>query len=246
MIPTRDRPEWLQEAVASVLAQTIRDFELIVVNDGGSPVELPDDPRVRELWQEGRGPAAARNAGIRESRGDYVCFLDDDDLYKPDRLFLGMQSAPFVVVGQVGMPSFRPRRLLVDPVPNVGQVTIRRELCPPFDERFRASEDVEWWVRAGSLGPVPALGSGLIRRDHEGRSRVSTSNRRRLAARLRLLAIHKDFFSLRPSAAAHQWKRVGGLALVLGRKRLARFAFLRSLRLRADPRTMVHLIRTLV
>ncbi len=81
------------EAVASVVAQTVDDWECIVVDDGGG--ELPDehdpaalgDPRVRVLRRDQPGgPAAARNAGIDAARGRIITFLDDDDRYRADRL----------------------------------------------------------------------------------------------------------------------------------------------------------------
>ena len=92
IIPTYNRPEQLKRAVASVLKQSFRDFEIVVVNDGGEPVER----QLRKLDGEGkityvnhgrnRGLAAARNTGLRLARGKYVAYLDDDDEFYPDHL----------------------------------------------------------------------------------------------------------------------------------------------------------------
>lgn len=86
VIPTRDRPRLLSRCLAAVLMQECRwPIEVIVVNDGGCEL-LPDvgrDARVRVLGASGRGPAAARNAGIRAASGDIVLFTDDDALPKP-------------------------------------------------------------------------------------------------------------------------------------------------------------------
>ncbi|MGN6868370.1 MAG: glycosyltransferase family 2 protein [Solirubrobacteraceae bacterium] len=81
----------VHSAIGSVLAQTIPDLELIVVNDGSTDgtaeaLARVTDPRVRILSQPNRGPAAARNAGIGQARGDYVAFLDSDDLLMPTYL----------------------------------------------------------------------------------------------------------------------------------------------------------------
>jgi glycosyltransferase involved in cell wall biosynthesis len=79
-------------ALASVLAQTHGDFELIVVDDGSSDGTLAAvapfeaDPRVRVISQENKGLSAARNTGIEASRSDRVAFLDSDDLWLPDYL----------------------------------------------------------------------------------------------------------------------------------------------------------------
>lgn len=81
IIPTRDRPDFLGEAVASVLAQSVIDFEVLIVNDGNGQISLPLDPRIRILHNYQRGPVPARNLGVSEARGDYIAFLDDDDVW---------------------------------------------------------------------------------------------------------------------------------------------------------------------
>ncbi len=81
IIPTRDRPDYLAEAVASVLVQTHRQLELLIVNDGSVPVSLPDDNRVRVLDSGQRGAVPARNMGLDTARGDVIAWLDDDDTW---------------------------------------------------------------------------------------------------------------------------------------------------------------------
>ncbi len=75
IIPTHNRPELLKKAVASVEAQTYRDFELIVIDDVDS-----------------RGGGWARNQGIRKAKGEYLAFLDDDDEWMPDKLKIQMEQ----------------------------------------------------------------------------------------------------------------------------------------------------------
>jgi glycosyltransferase involved in cell wall biosynthesis len=87
LIPTRNRPVFLQKAVASVLAQSHPDFELIIVNDGGDPLSAFDDPRIRTLDSGEAGAVPARNMGLRAASGDVVAWLDDDDRWI-DRNFL--------------------------------------------------------------------------------------------------------------------------------------------------------------
>ena len=92
VIPTHNRREILQRTLAGALAQEGVEHEVIVVDDGSSDgtaerVEQMGDQRVRVLRHEqARGVAAARNAGIREAAGDWLAFLDDDDLWAPDKL----------------------------------------------------------------------------------------------------------------------------------------------------------------
>jgi len=90
VIPTCDRAWALPTAVRSAAAQTFRALEIIVVDDG-SRDDTPEicrhlaarDPRVRHLRQANRGLPAARNAGLAAARGEWVAFLDDDDLWHP-------------------------------------------------------------------------------------------------------------------------------------------------------------------
>ena len=89
------RARWqVGAAAASVLGQTYRDFELVLVDDGstddsGQVIEQltrEDVSRVRGVHQQNAGAAAARNLGIAVSRGECVCFLDSDDEWLPRKL----------------------------------------------------------------------------------------------------------------------------------------------------------------
>jgi glycosyltransferase involved in cell wall biosynthesis len=95
VIPTRDRPRLVSRAIASALAQTTPDLEVLVVDDGSvEPVRPPDDGRVRVLRQEPpRGPCAARNLAMTAARGRWITFLDDDDELEPDMLAVSLRGA---------------------------------------------------------------------------------------------------------------------------------------------------------
>jgi glycosyltransferase involved in cell wall biosynthesis len=91
VIPTYNRAHVIGDAVASVMAQTFRQFELVVVDDGSTDgtaeiLASISDPRLRAIRQANAGAAAARNAGVRAARGTLISFLDSDDLWKPDKL----------------------------------------------------------------------------------------------------------------------------------------------------------------
>lgn len=92
ILPTYKRPNLLPRAIQSVLGQTYRNLELIVVDDASpdnteSVVRQFDDPRLRYIrLPVNRHAAAARNIGIKESRGEFVAFLDDDDMWLVQKL----------------------------------------------------------------------------------------------------------------------------------------------------------------
>ena len=91
IIPVYNTGEIIKETIASVRMQTFRDFEIIIVDDGSSDntVELIDDqndPAVRIIRQENTGIAGARNRGMAEAKGEYLAFLDHDDLFLPEKL----------------------------------------------------------------------------------------------------------------------------------------------------------------
>ena len=92
IIPTYNRAHMIDRAIRSVLSQTFRDFELIVVDDGSEDdtddvIRRIDDARVRSIRHEvNKGAQAARNTGIDAVRGEYISFLDSDDEWRPDKL----------------------------------------------------------------------------------------------------------------------------------------------------------------
>ena len=91
VVPARDAGATIGETITSVLRQTVADWELIVVDDGSrdetvARVQGFDDPRVRVISSERRGLGAARNLGLDSAVGEFVAFLDADDLWASDKL----------------------------------------------------------------------------------------------------------------------------------------------------------------
>ncbi len=83
VVPTRDRPDQLLRCLGALAGQSVRSFEIVVVDDGSAEkaavvTAVRTEPRARLVRTGGRGPAAARNVGAREARGAILCFTDDD------------------------------------------------------------------------------------------------------------------------------------------------------------------------
>ena len=108
IVPTYNRAYCICRAIDSVREQTHANWEVMLVDDGSADdtadliaSRYGDEPRVRYLHQSNAGVTVARNRGIRESRGDYIAFLDSDDVWKPWKL--EVQLACFRFFPQVGM-----------------------------------------------------------------------------------------------------------------------------------------------
>ncbi len=91
IIPLYNKGLYINRALTSILDQTIRDFEVIVVDDGSTDngaetVRKINDPRIRLVRQKNQGVSAARNRGVSESSADFVAFLDADDEWMPSHL----------------------------------------------------------------------------------------------------------------------------------------------------------------
>src|SRR5690242_5053753 len=94
IIPAYNSERYIADALRSVLAQTYMPQEIIVVDDGSSDGTAraldPFRSTIRYIYQKNRGEPAARNTGMREAKGDYIAFLDADDLWLPEKLDLQM------------------------------------------------------------------------------------------------------------------------------------------------------------
>jgi glycosyltransferase involved in cell wall biosynthesis len=261
IIPTYGRSALLAEAVASVLAQSFTDFECIVVDDASPEAPtLPDDPRLQLIVRpHNGGPPAARNTGIAAATGDYVAFLDDDDVWRPERLSAAAEAhtrAPVAICWQstLGAPEARPSRVLEGDVrdtvldgiiPHLGATSIERTVTPTFDERYEASDDVDWWWRvAQELRVATAPYVGMLYRVHTG-PRTRTGQQKRIENSRMFMAERADWFRAHPRAKAFRMKRMGLSALLVNDRRLALQCFATSFRLHPEPRTAWHALRTL-
>jgi GT2 family glycosyltransferase len=180
VVPTYQRRALVRRAVASVLAQTRAQFEVIVVDDGstdGTREALADlDERVRCVWQPNRGVAAARNVGIGLARAPIVAFLDSDNTWLPDHLetitavlerfpraVLVSTCPRGVIAGRDAVERARLVEVLPDAVGQVGfisGVAVRRaalEAVGRFDERLRVGEDRDLWLQLSLRGPFALL-----------------------------------------------------------------------------------------
>jgi glycosyltransferase involved in cell wall biosynthesis len=180
IIPAFNQGHYLGEAIQSVIDQTFPDFELIVVDDGSTDKTAQVacsflDPRVHYIHQENRGLSAARNTGILRSSGEYLTFLDSDDLFVADKLEtllnalqqdpgLGFVAGQAVLIDENALPLGKifdtplpenPANLLLWNPLHVCSVMLRRdwqEKAGLFDETLNAYEDWDMWLRLARVG----------------------------------------------------------------------------------------------
>jgi glycosyltransferase involved in cell wall biosynthesis len=166
IIPTRNREHYLREAVASVITQTAKDFELLVVNDGNPLAINFADPRIRIIDNRQAGHVPARNTGVRNATGHLVAFLDDDDIWIDESHLarashLLATSAHFTFAdGIMRFPGeATPRKFALDATPKslerdntilISAVCYHRNLhdtLGTFDESLPYYWDWDWYMR---------------------------------------------------------------------------------------------------
>jgi glycosyltransferase involved in cell wall biosynthesis len=153
IIPTRNRPEFVIEAAMSVLAQRHEGLELIIVNDGSTPVPKINDMRVRIIDSGQRGAVPARNLGLLAAKGDAIAWLDDDDVWT-DAHFLSyccdaLQQKSDFVFGDGALVA-SPESLMHDNTILISSVCYRRSLhdgLGMFDEALPYYWDWDWYLR---------------------------------------------------------------------------------------------------
>lgn len=221
ILPVRNGEAWLARSIASILRQTHRTLELIVVDDGstdrtGAIARATGDPRVTVLTQSPRGLPRALNRAVGESRGPLIARMDADDESRPERLarqvaFLaarpevGVVGTACVERGPAGEETLlRPpegdeaiRRALIRYNPLVhSSIMMRRAVLDRvggYDEAFAVAQDYDLWLRLGAVTRLANLGDPLVTR-HLVSGRVTAAredDRLRAEARARWRAVRR-------------------------------------------------------
>ncbi len=190
IIPTYNRGWIIKDAINSVLAQSYKDVELIVVDDGSTD-HTPEilnlyQKDIRVIRQHNQGVSAARNRGIEAASGRFIAFLDSDDLWLPHKLSRQVEffsSTPDALICQTEEIWFRnnvrvnPKKrhkklsgMIFEPslalcLVSPSAVMIKRNLFDEvgiFDETLPACEDYDLWLRISCRYPVYLIDTPLI------------------------------------------------------------------------------------
>jgi glycosyltransferase involved in cell wall biosynthesis len=181
IIPFHDRFEWTCQAIATVIGQSYQDFEIIVVDDGSAEDYRPSieklDARISYIRQEQRGAGAARNAGIKVAVGEFIAFLDSDDLFLPEKLEIQigilrdhpevlLTHSSYILVDETGneialVPSgtftgYVYPRIYFGCRIVTSTVIVKKKVFEhlEFEERARIGQDIILWMKISKLGKI--------------------------------------------------------------------------------------------
>lgn len=184
IIPTCNRPDCLPNALDTAIIQTFRNFEVVVVNDGGLDVsdiinKYQQKINIQYHVHSGnKGPSAARNTAIRNAKGKYIAYLDDDDIWYPNHLEIVVDTLETTSYSVAYTDAYRITQVMKDGEyvtmskdvfhsqdfnweyflvgDYIGPLSILHEkACMEkigfFDESLRTHEDLDMWIRMGRL-----------------------------------------------------------------------------------------------
>jgi len=205
ILPTWNRADWLQKSIESVLVQTFRDFELVVVDDfstdSTAEILAAYSGKIRSIFlTKNRGVSVARNAAISTSDSEWIAFLDSDDFWHPEKLqkqiaqTKNRPECPIHFTDEIWIRKgvrvnpkkkhqkkegwiFKPSLELCLISPST--VLLRRELFEIhglFDETLPICEDYDLWLRLTAKHPVALLNEKLMTRHGGHADQLSRSD----------------------------------------------------------------------
>ena len=190
IIPTFNRKDFIVEAIESVLKQSVKPYEVIVVDDGSQDgtgdLIKKKFADIVYIYQENKGVSAARNRGIKEAKGDYIALLDSDDLWKRDKLKkhiefiekhpeyrVSQTDEVWIRNGKFVNPMKKHKKYggfifdkclplcIVSPSAVIIEKTVFKDYGY-FDETMPACEDYDMWLRVSAFEPIGFLEEKLI------------------------------------------------------------------------------------
>jgi GalNAc5-diNAcBac-PP-undecaprenol beta-1,3-glucosyltransferase len=216
IIPTFKRAEFIPRVIENVRRQTHANIEILVIDDGSpdhtsSVVNAIPDSRIRYIRHEtNKGVSAARNTGIREARGEYIAFIDDDDMWSEDKLekqLKALNTYDVVVCAAIadGLPLRMHKRPDIThddlrkggfaPSSLVGKAHVFRDVM--FDENLRQGEDWDMFIRIAQRYSIGWVEGNLLiynKGDHARATNVAKHlSGPELEKRTAILYKHREF-----------------------------------------------------
>ncbi len=248
VIPTYNRSELVKDAISSALEQTFESFEVIVVDDHSTDntknvVASFQDFRIKYIVNDRtKGGAGTRNAGIFRAKGDWVAFLDDDDVWLPEKLKLfydeikkNRDNVGIVYSGRVEydfekkreMAAFLPEKkgsiqndlLYENHIGTFSGVIIRTDLLKMvggLDEMFVALQDIELYVRLANLCKVSFIEKKLTYMRNTNEDRISLNYEKKLKGNRLFWNKYKHLINKEPKIRHRAASRVFLFAVLSG------------------------------
>lgn len=276
VIPAYNAEQFVGEAINAVLSQTYADYEVVVVDDGSTDetraIVKTFGESVRYYYQPNGGSASARNLGVEKSRGDYIAFLDADDLWESEKLeiqldflrnnpeialvcsayhYFGKKSKTSHLLSSKDAQGFLFRRLFLESFIRTSSVILKKSAfleVGGFNEVYRLGQDYDLWLRIAKKYPIAYLGRFLVK----ARSHDQNTSKAKIPLRQNTLQMIKDHYDPRYISKSDYNKRLSDLNIYLGRnylkkgaKQEAQTCFKEALTLKPfRPRTWRYLLKT--
>lgn len=274
VIPTCNRPDLLPRAIRSVLAQTYQDLEIIVVDDGmkvraESFVASLGDTRIRYIKNEtSLGGSGARNRGIKEAKGEYVAFLDDDDEWFPEKLSIQMgqfadtnadvgfcfssvvsvyDDHEEVTKAKGGVSDFSLSALTRFKGFLTSTLVVRKgvfEEVGGFDESLPSHQEAELIIRISRKYKGLGINQPLISMNMHPHERIGGDLSRRIRGKELVLEKHAALYAKHPRALAKQYFWLALWCRDSRQTKKAKEYFWKAFHLSRNPRYLVHALRT--
>lgn len=265
VIASYDYGLYIRESIDSVLSQTYDDYEIIIVDDGSKDntkeivSTYSSDTRIKYYYQENAGQPKAKNRGICESRGEFIAFLDADDIWMPSKLEEQLALFADPEVGVVysrrqwidpnGVEISGNERMLqrgmildyifVDNFVCFSSSVIRRsflEMVGYFDESLPMGIDYDLWIRLASVCKFDFVDVALVKY-RTGHSNLSKNTMKRYECAQQIMRKNLSNPQLRATmswyvpalAWADTWSNFGYYLATIGKKREGFFYALRAI-----------------
>lgn len=250
VIPAYNAMAYLPETLDSVLTQTFTDFEVLIVNDGSSDnivewASAVKDSRVKLISQQNQGVSVARNTGIAQAQGEYITFLDADDLWEPTKLekqvrrlddepAVGLVYSWTALIDPAGKltgtvfcyeaeGNVWETILVHDIVCNGSCAMVRRncfEKTGGFDPNLSGAADFDMWTRIAAHYPFAVVKEPLVR--YRKAPNTMSKNRQKMMQDFRITlekryqSVPLELLHLRNRAYGHMYRWQAWLSLYEG------------------------------
>ena len=235
VIPSYNRAQYIAETIESVLAQTYTNIEVIVIDDGSTDntreAVAPYVPRVQYVWQENSERGASRNHGLRLAKGEFIAFLDSDDLWTPEKLeedlrvfeenpnagvlysdldLIDSEGRQLKTLKRNGYTGNVTEQLLTDNFVSIGAHLIRRSFADQVggfreERELSGSEDWEFWVRLSCVTEFAYLPKATTKiRTHPANTMSDAGAMSRSMGNALKVVKEQDYLSARQKAGLHK------------------------------------------